>query len=177
VSLSGWWLTCLLARKDELGYGKDKNSTYSQKHPLTTPVIRKDAVNTVIILKLTLHTYALKMWSGLNQPVGGTCEVWCSRELWRHARWIHCDRECKFIFSHVRATCSAHYFTNKHLVDRTVVPYSQLARTMADAVRVNVWFVGVVAQYLTFATISEDVPNVFMLLFVLHVVNMKRTYF
>ena len=32
-----------------------------QKHPLTTSVIRKDAVRTVIILNLTSHTYALKM--------------------------------------------------------------------------------------------------------------------
>jgi len=31
-----------------------------QKHPLTTSVICKDAVRAVIILKLTLHTYALK---------------------------------------------------------------------------------------------------------------------
>ena len=46
---------------------------------------------------------------------------------------------------------------------------------MADAVRVNVWFVGIVAQYLTLATISEDVPNAFMLLFVLNVVSMTRT--
>jgi hypothetical protein len=32
-----------------------------QKHPHTTSAIRKDAIRSVIILKRTLHRYALKM--------------------------------------------------------------------------------------------------------------------
>ena len=47
-----------------------------QKHPLTTSVICRYAVRAVIILKLTLHTYALK--SRLNQTMEGTLEFTCT---------------------------------------------------------------------------------------------------